>query len=63
MPKDVTMSATIHPQLEEIARRTLRVETLETRNSDHLDFHEASVREIHDALQAAYEAGRDSAIR
>jgi len=34
----------------------LGLETLETRNSDRLDFHETSVSSLKDALLAAYEA-------
>jgi len=44
--------------LLEIAERHLFVETLETRNSDRLDFHEHAVWAIRSALEAAYEAGR-----
>ena len=43
--------------LEEIARKVLGVETLTTRNSDGLDFHELAVWNIQAALQAAFEAG------
>jgi hypothetical protein len=49
--------------LREIARRILKLETLETRNSDALDFHELAVWTIQEALDAAYEAGRQSAAR
>jgi hypothetical protein len=35
--------------------------TLETRNSDHLDFHDVSVWGVKSALMAAYEAGRQAA--
>jgi len=48
-------------QLETIARRVLGIETLKTRKADHLDFHEVSVWQVEEALQAAYQAGRDSA--
>jgi hypothetical protein len=44
--------------LLEIATRELRVETLETRRSDRLDFHDTAVWSIKAALEAAYEAGR-----
>ena len=43
--------------LLEIAERHLFVETLETRNSDSLDFHEHAVWAIRSALEAAFEAG------
>jgi hypothetical protein len=44
--------------VEEIARRLLGIETIETRNSDSLDFHDLAVWQVRDALQAAYDAGR-----
>jgi hypothetical protein len=46
--------------LAEIAARHLNLETLETRNSDGLDFHDMAVWSIKAALEAAYEAGRQS---
>lgn len=47
--------------LEEIAAKTLYIETLETRNSDSLDFHDVAVWNIKAALEKAYEAGKASA--
>ena len=47
--------------LLEIAERHLFLETLETRNSDSLDFHDSAVWAIRSALVAAYEAGRRAA--
>ena len=44
--------------LMEIAERHLFLETLETRNSDSLDFHETAVWALRSALEAAFEAGR-----
>ena len=44
--------------IEEIAHTVLDIETLDTRNSDALDFHDLAVWSIRDALEAAYEAGR-----
>ena len=44
--------------LLEIAQRHLFLETLETRNADHLDFHEHAVWAIRSALVAAFDAGR-----
>ncbi|MFM0653170.1 DUF6900 domain-containing protein [Paraburkholderia sediminicola] len=44
-------------QLAEIAMRMLRVEALETRHSDRLDFYDMAVWSIRDALEAAYLAG------
>lgn len=43
-----------------IAQKHLGVETLETRKSDDLDFHDVAVWCIKDALDAAFEAGRKS---
>jgi hypothetical protein len=47
-------------QLQQIALDHLFVATLETRSSDSLDFHDVSVWAIKTALQAAFEAGRNS---
>jgi hypothetical protein len=47
--------------LERIALDHLFIETLETRNSDRMDFHEVSVWGVKSALIAAYEAGRQAA--
>jgi len=44
--------------LNDIAKRHLHVDTLETRKSDSLDFHDCSVWSIKNALQEAFEAGR-----
>jgi len=41
-----------------IAQAQLGLETLETRNSDELDFSDVAVWSIEAALAAAYEAGR-----
>jgi hypothetical protein len=46
--------------LENIAKQHLFVETLETRHSDGLDFHDVSVWGIKAALEAAYLAGQQS---
>ncbi|MDE1901250.1 MAG: hypothetical protein KGI37_06385 [Alphaproteobacteria bacterium] len=43
---------------EMIAKEHLNIETLKTRNSDSLDFHDCSVWGIKKALQAAYDLGR-----
>lgn len=48
----------LFPKLECIAREHLGIETLATRNSDRLDFHDLSVGSIKAALAAAFEAGR-----
>jgi hypothetical protein len=47
--------------LEQIAKKHLFIETLETQHSDRLDFHDVSVWGVKSALQAAYEAGRKAA--
>lgn len=44
--------------LQEIARKHLRIETLETQKSDRLDFHDLAVWNIEAALKAAFEAGQ-----
>ena len=44
--------------LQRIASRILDIETLETRRSDGLDFHEVAVWSVKQALEAAYDAGR-----
>jgi hypothetical protein len=52
---------TLDQLFQRIALDHLFVETLETRNSDRLDFHEVSVWGIKTALQAAFDAGRQAA--
>lgn len=47
--------------IEALAEQHLRLETLETRNSDSLDFSDQAVWSIKAALQAAYEAGAAAA--
>jgi hypothetical protein len=49
--------------LTALAREHLHIETLETRRSDSLDFHEVSVRGVKDGLRAAYQAGQRAAAR
>ena len=44
--------------LEEIARRHLRLETLQTHHSNRLDFHDLTVWSIEAALKAALEEGQ-----
>ena len=43
--------------IDEIALQTLGIETLETRRSDSLDFHDLAVWKIRQALEAAYRRG------
>jgi hypothetical protein len=65
-PGDDAMTAQTAPAkapsealLLEIATKQFHtIETLETQNSDRLDFHDVAVWAIRAALEAAYEAGR-----
>ena len=43
--------------IEKIAKRDLGIETLETRHSDNLDFHECAVWQIRKALENAFIVG------
>jgi hypothetical protein len=43
--------------LTQIAQSKLGIETLETRKSDSLDFHDVAVWCLRDALEAAFNAG------
>ena len=47
----------------DIAKRHFCVETLDTRNSDGLDFHEVAVWAMRTALEEAYAAGLAAARR
>ena len=51
---------TLDQQMQQIALDHLFIETLETRNSDRMDFHEVSVWGVKSALMAAYVAGRQA---
>jgi len=44
--------------IKQIAKEKMWIDTLETQNSDGLDFHDLSVWTIKEALEAAYEAGK-----
>ena len=46
--------------LADIAQKHLDIETLDTRKSDRLDFHEVAVWNLKEALEAAYRAGQES---
>ena len=48
---------TLDALLTRIAQEHLFIDTLETRNSDSLDFHDVSVWGVKEALIAAYQAG------
>jgi hypothetical protein len=56
-----TANTKVQPYAAKIAREILNLETLETRRMDSLDFHELAVWEIREALEAAYNAGRQAA--
>jgi hypothetical protein len=58
-PIDPTAQRTA--QLLAIAQRQFRLETLETRNWDRLDFHDVAVWAIRAALEEAFDAGRRAA--
>ncbi len=45
--------------LENIAKKILGLPTLETQNSDSLDFKDCAVWNLKAALEAAYKLGRD----
>jgi hypothetical protein len=47
-------------ELAAIAQTILNIETLETRDSDDLDFHEVSIWSLKAALEAAYRAGQQT---
>jgi hypothetical protein len=47
------MNRVLHKMFAQIAREHLHIETLETRGSDSLDFHDVSVWGVKAALQAA----------
>lgn len=45
-----------------IAKQHLGIETLETRNSDRLDFHDVGVVSLKEALYAAFVVGHEAGI-
>ena len=51
------MKSTLDQIFALIAQKHLFIETLETRNSDSLDFHDVAVWAVRDALEAAFKAG------
>lgn len=53
----------IEQLLTQIAQQHLDVETLETRRSDRLDFHDLAVWSLKAALVAAYQAGVEQGRR
>ena len=48
--------------LTQIAQQHLRIDTLDTRNSDSLDFHDVAVWCVRDALLAAFNAGVEQGV-
>ena len=48
---------TVDELLASIAKTMLHIDTLETRRSDSLDFHDVAVWSVKAALEAAYRAG------
>ncbi len=52
---------TTQQTIQQIAQKHLGIETLETRMSDRLDFHDLAVWSIEAALKAAFEAGQNAA--
>lgn len=46
--------------IHQIAQKHLGIETLETRKSDRLDFHDLAVWCLEAALKAAFEAGQQA---
>ncbi len=50
----------MNKQILKIAQTILDLETLETRNSDSLDFKEQAVWNVKEALEQAYKAGQQS---
>ena len=63
MPQTATRNTRRNPAqtldalLTRIAQEHLFIDTLETRNSDSMDFHDVSVWGVKEALLAAYQAG------
>jgi hypothetical protein len=48
----------MNADLDQIGREVLGLETLDTRNSDSLDFSDQAVWTLRRALEAAYKAGK-----
>ena len=53
---------TIDTLLTQIAQSHLGIQTLETRTSDSLDFHDVAVWSLREALAAAYKAGAEQGV-
>jgi hypothetical protein len=52
----------VDQELAEIAQKYLDIDTLETQNSDSLDFHDLSVANLKEALEEAYLAGKRAGV-
>lgn len=63
MKKITTKNAKLDKMLNEIAAKHLGVETLESRHSDSLDFYDLGVGDLKDALEAAFKAGLEQALK
>ena len=46
--------------LTQIAKEKIGIDTLATRNSDGLDFHDVAVWSLRNALEAAFKAGQQA---
>ena len=57
MHDDALIDPATEQELQRIALDHLFIDTLQTRHSDRLDFHEVSVWGVRSALIAAYQAG------
>lgn len=57
MSRRTKKERTVDELLAAIAKKHLAVDTLETRNSDRLDFHDVAVWSVRAALLSAYQAG------
>jgi len=53
----------IDKDIELIANNVLYIDTLETRNSDSLDFHDMSVWGLKEALKQAYIMGMNASVK
>jgi hypothetical protein len=62
MSRRTKKQPTVDELLTAIAREKLRIDTLETRNRDCLDFYNVAVWSVRDALLAAYQAGMASTL-
>jgi hypothetical protein len=60
MNEHIDDTATHETLLLAIAKKHFGVETLDTRKRDSLDFHDIAVWSMRDALEAAFEAGRNA---